>query len=71
MKKNMRVGTTISMEMNEWLDEQSVKTGLTKSALILISIENYKNQKEAQGQLNELAVLVEEMKKLAEKVEKE
>ena len=67
----MRVGTTISMEMNEWLDEQSVKTGLTKSALILISIENYKNQKEAQGQLNELAVLVEEMKKLAEKVEKE
>lgn len=71
MKKNMRVGTTISMEMNEWLDEQSIKTGLTKSALILISIENYKNQKEAQGQLNELAVLVEEMKKLAEKVEKE
>lgn len=71
MKNNMRVGTTISMEMNEWLDEQSVKTGLTKSALILISIENYKNQKEAQGQLNELAVLVEEMKKLAKKVEKE
>lgn len=71
MKNNMRVGTTISMEMNEWLGEQSVKTGLTKSALILISIENYKNQKEAQGQLNELAVLVEEMKKLAKKVEKE
>lgn len=71
MKKNMRVGTTISMEMNEWLDEQSVKTGLTKSALILVSIENYKNQKEAQGQLNELSLLVEEMKKLAEQVEKE
>lgn len=67
----MRVGTTISMEMNEWLDEQSAKTGLTKSALILVSIENYKNQKEAQGQLTELAALVEEMKKLAEKVEKE
>lgn len=71
MKKNIRINTTVSPKINAWLDEQSAETGLTKSAIVLFAIENYKNQKEAKTSISELSVLVEEMKKLAEQVEKE
>jgi predicted DNA-binding protein len=42
-----RVNTRISAEINDWLDEQSRKTGVTKSTLIHMALENYMTQKKS------------------------
>ena len=58
-------------KINAWLDEQSAETGLTKSAIVLFLLKITKTKKEGETSISELSVLVEEMKKLAEQVEKE
>jgi predicted DNA-binding protein len=42
----VRVNTRISRTLNEWLDEQSQKTGIPKSTLIHLALEQYVQQKE-------------------------
>lgn len=44
LKKPVRVGTKIPHDTNEWLDERAFETGLTKSALINLAIENYRKE---------------------------
>ena len=65
-----RVNTRISTEVNEWLDDQSKKTGVPKSAIIHIALENYMQQKRSvsalelsQGTLKELFAKVEQIEK--------
>lgn len=42
----VRVNTRISKTLNDWLDEQSKKTGIPKSTLIHLALEQYVQQKE-------------------------
>lgn len=37
----VRVNTRISAEVNDWLDERSKKTGVPKSAIIHMAVEQY------------------------------
>ena len=41
MSEMVRVNTRISSEVNEFLDERSKKTGVPKSAIIHIALEQY------------------------------
>lgn len=41
-----RVNTRITVENNNWLNEHSQSKGITKSALINLAIESYKQQSE-------------------------
>lgn len=66
----VRVNTRISKQANDWLDEQSKTTGIPKSTLILLAIENYIQQKNAQGQINELGLLINKLETLANNNEK-
>lgn len=68
MAEMVRVNTRISKKLNDWLDEQTEETGLPKSTQIMMAIEMYQQQKMAKGQLNDLAILIEKMEQLAEKV---
>jgi len=38
----VRINTRISKSANEWLDKRSDETGIPKSTLIFLAIENYK-----------------------------
>jgi Ribbon-helix-helix protein, copG family. len=63
----VRVNTRISHEANEWLDNQSMNTGIPKSTLILLAIENYMREKEAMARMADMGQLVEKL----EVIEKE
>lgn len=41
MSNTVRVNTGISKRANEWLNKRSKETGLSKSALINVAIDNY------------------------------
>lgn len=42
----IRVGTRLSDDLNDWFDNQSEKTGISKSSLIAIACENYRKEQE-------------------------
>ena len=43
----VRVNTRISTEINDWLDDYSARTGVPKSTIIHMALENYIMQKRA------------------------
>jgi hypothetical protein len=61
----VRVNTRISKEINDWLDEQSASSGVPKSTLIFLALEQYMSHKKAANMLplvQQLMVDVERMK---------
>ena len=60
MRQPVRVGTRISADSNDWLDNRSLETGFTKSSLMNIAIENYRKECEV---VSNLPLLLEELKK--------
>lgn len=67
----VRVNTRISLVANQWLDNQSLETGIPKSTLILLAIENYMREKEVMARMADMGQLMEKLdlieKKIAEK----
>lgn len=63
-RKLFRVNANISVDLNAWLDEESARTGHTKSTLIMLAVETYKQQKTAQTQVVELSQLIARLERL-------
>ena len=57
----VRLGTRISAETNEWMDQHSQKIGLTKSAIINIAIEQYRKESETVTHMPKITQLLEEL----------
>lgn len=51
----VRINTNISKDANDWLTARSERTGMSKSALIHMSIEHYRNQVELIDQMPKIA----------------
>lgn len=66
----VRVNTRISNKANAWLDEQSFESGVPKSTLILLAIENYMREKEAIAVMSDMGQLVSAIEKLEKTVER-
>jgi len=52
-----RLNVRVSQKQNTWLEDESAETGLSKSALVQLAVENYIQQKktvDAMGTMNEL-----------------
>ena len=63
-----RINTRISVKSNEWLDNQSLETGIPKSTLILLAIENYIQQKEAFKMMGDMGMLIERLERIENKI---
>lgn len=68
MAEMVRVNTKISKKMSDWLEYQVEETGLTKSAIIFLALEQYMLQREAVSKVPEYLQLIERMEKLQDKV---
>lgn len=62
----VRVNTRISKEINEWLDERSANTGVPKSTLIYLALEQYMQHQKAATMLPLVQQLVNDVKQLQE-----
>ncbi|WP_338206321.1 ribbon-helix-helix domain-containing protein [Parageobacillus thermoglucosidasius] len=74
----VRVNTRISTEINDWLDKYSARTGVPKSTIIHMALENYIMQKRAidslevaTQRLNKLDVVIEKLNKIEERLSSE
>lgn len=63
----VRVGSRISTDLNEWLDERSAKTGLSKSSIIMLALEQYRKEHIAIESASNLQNMMELMREMSKK----
>jgi len=66
MDKVVRINTRISSKLNDWLDVTSIETGLSKSSIVMIAVEQYKMQTQAINVMDEILI---RLKSLEDKIE--
>lgn len=66
----VRVNTRISKTLNDWLDEESKRTGLSKSALIMLAGENYMREKVAMEMMTDIGTLWQKLDEVQQAVER-
>ena len=64
----VRVNTRISRTLNEWLDSRSHKTGLSKSTIIMLALENYYQQTEVVEQMGKWETIYRDVEELKKKI---
>jgi len=64
----VRLSVRVSKENNDYLDKKSMQTGISKSALVQIAVEQYRQQSEAVRAMNNMEVLVEQLEKIQDEV---
>ena len=60
----VRLNTRVSKEVNDWLDHKSAKTGVPKSTLIYLALEQYIQQQHVVNELPKMMEMMDELKKL-------
>ena len=71
MEKDMvRINTRISSYANEWLDNRAKETGLSKSALVMIAVENYMQQTDAMKSMSDMSILLTKLEQIENKLPK-
>lgn len=67
--KLVRVNIRISTDLNTWLDKQSAETGLSKSTMIMLATENYRQQKEAMTTMANMGVIMKQLEVMNKQLE--
>jgi len=65
MADMVRVNTRISATLNKWLDEQTEKTGIPKSTIIHLALEQFVSQKET---IDTMGLLLKKLEDLEKKI---
>ena len=67
----VRVNARIGKQHNDWLDKRSFETGISKSSLIQLAIDNYMMQDTAIYTLQELTKKFDSLENMIEQLPKE
>lgn len=69
-KEMVRVNTRLPLDLNEWLDSEASRTGLSKSAIVMMATENYRREKEVMKSMADMGQLVEKIERLEQIVQR-
>lgn len=64
----VRINSRISKQANEWLDVQSRTSGIPKSTLVMLAIENYIQQKEVMTRMSDMGEIMRKLEAIEEKI---
>lgn len=70
-KTLQRVNSRLGYTQNAWLDEESKRTGISKSSLIQIAVEQYIAQKQALNAMGDMSVMIEKLENIELAMKKE
>lgn len=68
--KLYRVNTKLPEELNEWLDNESRRTGISKSTLIMLSVQAQHDQKTMLRKMGDMGELASKMDGILEALER-
>jgi hypothetical protein len=61
-QKLVRVNTNITEDLNDWLNAESYKTGVSKSSMILMALTKYREQQKLMEMTPQLLDAVNQLK---------
>ena len=64
----VRINTRVPHDLNKWLDDEASRTGLSKSAIVMMATENHRREKEAFKSMADLGDLVNKIEQLEKTV---
>mgnify|MGYP003550015511 CR=1 FL=1 len=64
MAEMVRVNTRVSKHINDWLDKESEDTGVPKSTLIFLALDQYVQQKTVMKDFSQLGVVIQKLEEL-------
>lgn len=73
MEKNsemVRVNSRISSDLNDWLNDESESTGLSKSSIMMLAAENYRTQKRAFNMMADMGDVVNKLEELNQTIKR-
>jgi len=70
MNEMVRVNTRLAVDLNDWYDAESKKSGLSKSSMIMMAAENYRREKEAFKGMADMGDLVAKIERLEEVIQR-
>lgn len=59
-----RVNSRLGYTQNAWLDEESKRTGISKSSLIQLAVEQYISQKQALNAMGDMSVMIQKLEQI-------
>jgi predicted DNA-binding protein len=66
--KLFRLNVRLSQESNSWLDQESTRTGLSKSSIMAFALENYIQQKEVVKNMDNMKLIYEKLEDMENKL---
>lgn len=70
MAEMVRVNTRISKTLNDWLDERSDKTGVPKSTIVMLALEDYHKEKEVMKAMGDMGSIMLKLEQLESEIKK-
>lgn len=64
----VRVNTRISSTLNEWLDKRSATTGMPKSTIVMLALEEYRKQEEVIESMADMNSIMEKLQQMERKL---
>ena len=64
----VRLSVRVSKENNDYLEKKSTETGISKSALVQIAVEQYRQQSEAVRAMNSMEKYVDQLEQIKREV---
>jgi predicted DNA-binding protein len=66
--KLFRLNVRLSQESNSWLDQESARTGLSKSSIMAFALENYIQQREVVKNMDNMKMIYEKLEQMEDKL---
>lgn len=70
MAEMVRVNTRISKVLNDWLDARSEESGVPKSTMVMLALEQYWQEKEVLKTMSDMGTIMRKLEELETKLEK-
>lgn len=71
MAEMVRVNARVSVDVNKWLDEYSKQSGVSKSTIVYMALDQYRTTKVATDNFGDMAKLFTEIERAMNGYEKE
>lgn len=71
MAEMVRVNARVSVDVNKWLDEYSKESGVSKSTIVYMALDQYRTTKVATDNFGEMARLFTDIEKAMDAYNKE
>lgn len=68
MAEMIRLNTRVSKIVNDWLDKRSEETGVPKSTLVFLAVEEYKKNTEVIEMMGDMSTVLTKLEDLEQKI---